>query len=228
MPDLSGLSVVIPAFNEDHMTLYNIQEELELLGAEVLVVDDGSETPFPYGIWHERNLGYGNTLMTGIRTATNEVVLTMDGDGQHRVQDVVNLYKVWQMLEVDMVIGARRLTYEKPLRMWGRKCLNLIASMFTQIYMNDLNSGMRIFKRNIAVGYFPILCGTFSFTTSITMSYMCDDYKVEWFPIKVASRSHGKSHVRVVKDGLVTLFYILRIGIALRTRRIRAWLRSLR
>ena len=59
------------------------------------------------------------------------------------------------------------------------------------------------------------------------MSFFCDDYKVEWFPIKVAERPHGKSHVKVVKDGLVTLWYILWIGGALRTRRIRKWLREL-
>lgn len=228
MADLSEVSVVIPSYNENHKNLYTLTSQLFSLGAEIIVVDDGSYDPFPTSIKHETNKGYGQSLMTGIDKATRSIIITMDGDGQHNAQDAVNLASVWKMLDVDMVIGARRLKYEKPLRMWGRKILNLIASFFTGMYMSDLNSGMRIFKKEIAVQYFPILCKTFSFTTSITMSYMCDDYKVEWFPIKVSQRPHGKSHVRVVKDGLVTLFYILRIGIALRTRRIRSYFRKLR
>jgi glycosyltransferase involved in cell wall biosynthesis len=226
MSDLSNVSVVIPSFNENHSNLWKLTNELFFLGAEIIVVDDGSDNPFPTAIQHETNQGYGQSLMTGISAATRSLIITMDGDGQHRTQDALNLYQVWKMLDVDMVIGARRLDYEKPLRMWGRKCLNLIASFFTGRFLPDLNSGMRIFRRDIAKGYFPILCKTFSFTTSITMSFFCDNYKVEWFPIKVASRPHGKSHVKVIKDGLVTLKYILWIGMALRTRRIRAWLRG--
>jgi len=228
MHDLSGLSVVIPAYNEHNGTLFDLETKLRMHGAEVIIVDDGSAKPYDNSIKHRCNRGYGQTLMTGINHASNEVILTMDGDGQHRVEDADHLYKVWQMLDVDMVIGARRLSYENKLRMWGRKSLNLIASFFTGIYMSDLNSGMRIFKKPIAQGYFPILCRGFSFTTSITMSYMCDRYKVEWFPVKVGERPYGKSHVSLVRDGWTTLYYILRIGFALRTRRIRAWLRSLK
>ena len=229
MDPYEDLSVVIPVKDEDWETLRILEYKLINMGIEVITVDDGSKKAYPnYKIRFRNSRGYGEALMAGIKRASRPLVLTMDGDGQHQIQDVEKLYKVWHMLDVDMVVGSRRLNYEKPLRMWGRKLLNFIASLFTGIFMQDLNSGMRIFKRDIAIGYFPILCKRFSFTTSITMSYMCDDYKVEWFPIKVAQRPHGKSHVKVVKDGLVTLKYILWIGLALRTRRIRAWLRSLR
>jgi glycosyltransferase involved in cell wall biosynthesis len=225
--DLDNLSVVIPCYEEDHGILASLSMALEDLGIEVIIVDDGSKNPYIRSIWHNENLGYGQAIMTGIGKASRPIILIMDGDGQHRVKDVINLYNVWEMLNVDMVIGSRRLNYENPVRMWGRKCLNFIASIFTGIYMQDLNSGMRIFKRDIAVGYFPILCKKFSFTTSITMSYMCDGYRVEWFPINVEERLYGKSHVNIIKDGLVTLYYILRIGLALRTRRIRSWIRKI-
>jgi len=54
-----------------------------------------------------------------------------------------------------------------------------------------------------------------------------DGYQIEWFPIRNNQRSHGKSHVNVISDGLVTLFYILKIGFALRTRKLRNFLRFL-
>jgi len=221
----SDLPICIPVYQEDPVQLNALKSVLSEMGAEVIIVDDGSKEPFPDAIKHGCNYGYGAALMTGIRNATRPIVMTIDGDMQHQVEDVVKLYKVWKMLDVDMVIGARRLKYEKFIRMFGRKCLNFIASLFTGIYMQDLNSGMRIFKKETAIGYFPILCKKFSFTTSITISYMCDEYKVEWFPIQVRERVSGKSHVRIIEDGIRTLFYIIKIGFALRTRRIRGWIR---
>lgn len=228
LADYSELSVVIPCYNENIETLRKLEVQLIELGIEVLIVDDGSKIPYPTreDLIHKNNIGYGQALMTGISKASRPYIMTLDGDGQHRLEDVRNLYLVWKILGADMIIGSRRLAYEKKLRIWGRKVLNFIASMFTGIYMQDLNSGMRIFKKDIAIGYFPILCKTFSFTTSITMSYMCDDYRVEWFPIHIKERAHGLSHVKVVRDGIITLYHILKIGIALRTRRIREWIRN--
>lgn len=228
LADLSKLSVVIPAFQENPLILDAIAASLETLGAEVLIVDDGSKEPYPKAIKHGTNFGYGSALMTGIKNATRPIVCTMDGDGQHRVEDVVNLFWVFNALDVDMVVGVRRLDYESPHRFWGRKFLNTIASLLAFKWLPDLNSGMRIFKKHIVEGYFPILCKEFSFTTSLTMSMMCDRYKVEFFPIKVEQRKYGKSHVKVVKDGLVTLYYIIRIGFALRTRSIRAVWRKIK
>lgn len=221
------LSVVLPTFQENHEVIDKIVEELKKFQIEVIVVDDGSPNPYPSSIKHGCNYGYGAALLTGIKSATRPLIITMDSDGQHSVGDVVNLYIAWRMMKTcDMLIGARRLKYEKWIRMWGRKMLNWIASLMTGHYFPDLNSGMRMFRRDVAVGYAPILCKQFSFTTSITISMLCDDYRVETFPINVEERKHGKSHVKVIKDGFVTLYYILRIGIALRTRGIRSWLRN--
>lgn len=224
--DLSNLSIIIPSYNENHEILSSLKSSLEELGAEVVIVDDGSHEPYPNAIKHGINFGYGSALMTGIKNSTRSLIMTIDGDAQHSVSEVIRLYSAWQLMDCDMLIGTRRLKGEKFIRFFGRKFLNIIASFIALYWLPDLNSGMRIFKRDIAVGYFPILCRHFSFTTSITMSFMCDNYKVEWFPIKVAPRTYGKSRVKVIKDGFVTLYYILKIGFALRTRGIRAWLRS--
>lgn len=224
---LQDLSIIIPVVNEDHATLKAMVNELTMLGAEVIVVDDGSINPYPNSIKHGYNYGYGSALMTGIKNSNRSIIMTMDGDGQHTVEDAIKLYTVWKLLDIDMLIGMRRLKNESPLRFFGRKFLNSIASFLALTWINDLNSGMRIFKKDIAQGYFPILCRQFSFTTSLTMSMMCDDYKVEYFPIKVQPRNQGKSRVKVGKHGFITLYYILRIGIALRTRRLRQWLRPL-
>lgn len=223
---MEDLSIVIPVYEENHEALKKTVEDLKSLGAEVIVVDDGSFSPYPDSIKHGANFGYGSALMTGIKNATRPLVLTCDGDGQHTVKEVVKLYHAFKLMEnVDMVVGVRRLKKERLTRFLGRKFLNWTASLIATYWLPDLNSGCRIFKRNIAIGYFPILCRRFSFTTSITMSMILDKYRVEFFPINVEERTHGKSRVKVVRDGIVTLYYILKIGFALKTRGIRNWKR---
>lgn len=220
------LSVVIPSYEEEHSIIDKLVSELNSLGAEVIVVDDGSENPYPRSIKHGTNFGYGAALMTGIKNATRDLILTMDSDGQHQVSSVVKLYHAYKLMDADMLVGVRRLKNESFIRFIGRKALNWTASIFCTYWLPDLNSGCRIFKRHIAIGYFPILCKRFSFTTSITISMLCDGYRVEFFPIKVEDRHHGKSRVKLVRDGLVTLYYILRNSIALRTRKLRGFLRG--
>lgn len=225
---MEDLSIVIPSYEEDHGILRGLVTEIESLGAEVIVVDDGSRDPFPGAIKHGTNFGYGSALMTGIKNASRELVMTIDGDGQHSVSEVVKLYHAFKLIQdADMVVGVRRLKAEKLIRFLGRKFLNWTASIICTYWLSDLNSGMRIFKRQIAMGYFPILCRTFSFTTSITISFLCDNYRVEFFPIKVEDRKFGKTRVKVIRDGMITLYYILRNGFALRTRTIRGFFRGI-
>lgn len=224
---MKDLSVLIPCYNEERKIVQRIAESLREHGAEVLIVDDGSEKPIKGAILHGFNAGYGGALLTGIRNATRPLILTMDGDAQHQVKEALKLYQAFKLMKCDMLIGSRRLKSEKWYRMWGRKFLNLIASFFATFYFQDLNSGMRIFKKDIAYGYRHILCRTFSFTTSLTMSMICDGYRVESFPIEVKERNFGSSKVNIVKHGLITLFYIFRIGIAIRTRRLRSLWRKM-
>ena len=224
---MQDLSVVIPVFNEQHDIVHKTVSELTSLGAEVVVVDDGSIDPFPGAIKHGINFGYGSALMTGIKNATRPLILTIDGDGQHTVSEAVKLYHAFKLIQdAHMVVGVRRLKCEKLLRFIGRKFLNWTASLVCMYFLPDLNSGARIFRRDVSLGYFPILCRQFSFTTSITISMMCDGYRVEFFPINVAERVHGKSRVKVIRDGFITLWYILKLGFALRTRGLRSWIRQ--
>ena len=228
MPDYRA-SVVIPIRDEDWSVIARIKTEFHTDGRyEVIVVDDGSSVPYPYPtvLRLDPPMGYGAALKAGIRAATCPVIVTMDGDGQHSVEDVNRLVDFFTYFDVDMVIGDRRLK-ESGLRLWGRKCLNWTATLMTGQWIPDLNSGLRVFKRQIMMGYFPILSDKFSFTTSSTLSMLSDRYHVDWLPIKVIPRQFGLSKVQVWSDGWWTLRLILYIGLALRTRKLRQWLRPL-
>ena len=221
---LKGVSIVIPCYNEEPTYVTKTYKELTSLGAEVIIVDDGDtmELDFPH-VSHRPNMGYGYAIKRGIEKASNSVILTLDGDGQHLVSDAIKIYTTYKMIDdCAMVVGCRWNLKEVGHRWIGRKVLNFLASIIAGHYLVDLNSGMRVFRRDLALGYSSILCDTFSFTTSLTMSMVTDRYKIAYFPINVQPRANGKSRVKVVKHGIVTLYYILWVGLALRTRRLRA------
>lgn len=228
---LQGLSVVIPVYNEDPRFLTETYCELSLMGAEVIIVNDGNTVDLPDDINQVRyvpNMGYGYAIKRGIERATNQTVMTIDGDSQHQIKDVLKLYQVFKLRDdLAMVVGSRWNIHDSSLRWIFRKCINFVASIISSHYQTDLNSGMRVFRRDIAIGYKSILCDTFSFTTSLTMSIVTDGYKIVYFPIDVLPRKYGKSSVKLFKDGMVTLYYVVWIGLALRTRKLRSWIRHL-
>lgn len=225
---MNDLTVVIPVLNEDPNIVNELYQNLTLNGAEVIVVEDGGNTEYPCPtVGYTMNMGYGYAIKYGISKATNNIIMVCDGDGQHTVSDAQKLYAVYKLGEdIDMVIGQRYNLSETPIRWVARKCLNFLASIIAGHYLVDLNSGMRIFDKQLAIGYKPILCDTFSFTTSFSMATVTDGYKIMYFPINVQPRKHGKSRVKLLRDGLITLYYIIWVGLGLRTRRLRACLRG--
>lgn len=228
---MKDLTVIMPVYKEDSVVVTKTYCELSILGCQVIVVDDGNfmaDLPDEVRtITYPAHMGYGYAIKQGIKAADTPIVCTVDGDGQHTASDVQSLYTVYKIDNaMKMVVGQRWNLKEAPFRWLFRKILNFIASLISGHYMADLNSGMRMFDKKMAEGYSPILCDTFSFTTSLTMSVVTDGHKMAYFPINVKKRAVGKSRVRLLQDGLVTLYYIIWVGSALRTRRIRAWLRS--
>lgn len=221
----------MPTYNESKEVVEKLYHEVKSLGCQVIIVNDGGTVNLDDSInqiEYYPNYGYGYALKQGIKAATTPLVLTMDSDGEHTMDDVWKLYTAFNLINnCDMLIGARWNKEEKAIRWIGRKLINFTASLWAKHFLTDLNSGMRIFKRNLAIGYSPILCDTFSFTTSFTMAMVGDGHKVFWFPIDTKPRAYGKSKVKLFRDGLVTVWYIFWIGFATRTRKIREWKRNL-
>lgn len=235
MPNTSNaplVSVVIPVKDEDPLVVQTLIATIHAEpGMEALVIDDGSQVPVVNASYRfPISRGYGAAIKQGIRLAKGALIATMDGDGQHRVWDVQRLQEFFLYFcnwydgihhhTLDMVIGDRRLK-EHGHRLWGRKALNWTATLFTHQWIADLNSGMRIFRKEIALGYEPILSNGFSFTTSLTLAMMADGYVVDWLPIQVFNRKQGISKVHIWRDGWQTLKLIVWIGGALRTRKLR-------
>lgn len=214
------LTIVIPAFNEAQAigsVLDRLQTSCADFVQEIIVVDDGSrdqtahiaEKAGAYAIRHKQNKGYGASLKTGIRHAQTEFILTMDADGQHRVEDVSGL---WELAETsDMVVGQRTSLIHSPLwRMPGKWLLWSMANYLTGRKIPDLNSGLRLIRRDVALRYLHLCPSGFSFSTTITMALLSRGYSVAYVPIQVEKRV-GKSTVSIT-TGLDTIILILRVA----------------
>lgn len=220
-PVVEGASIVIPAYNEGQGIGDVLQQLHDVLRRhdmpfEVIVVDDGSTdgTAEIVGrgparlIAHGVNRGYGAALKTGVRAARYDLVVIMDSDGQHDPADVIRLVELSR--DHDMVVGARtRGSYSPLLRRPGKWLLQRTADFLTGRRIPDLNSGLRAFRRELVQRFVPILPNGFSFTTTLTLAALKENYRVAWAPIRVTKRA-GKSTVHPLRDGVNTLVLILR------------------
>lgn len=215
------ISVVIPAYNEEE----GIAATLEILGAmainrqwEVIVVNDGSSDKTASIVkkftWvnlisHRKNLGYGASLKTGIKNAKNELIAFYDADGQHIPEDLLKLYE--NLEEYDMIVGARGSdSHADWTRKPGKWILSKVANYLTNTKIPDLNSGLRIVRKNIISKYLHLFPNGFSFSTTSTIAMMNLGYDVKYIPIKVKKRV-GKSTVKQLKHGSNVLLLILRL-----------------
>ena len=179
-PDALPLSIIIPAKNE----LAGLQRLLPALrrdwpAAQVLVVDDGStDDTAAYCaavgvevVSHPRSLGNGAAVKTGARRARGAVLVFMDGDGQHRAEDVGRLLDELGR-GFDMVVGARsRAGQAGAHRALANGFYNRLASWMVASPIADLTSGFRAVRADRFRRFLYLLPNTFSYPTTITMSF---------------------------------------------------------
>lgn len=212
------ISIVIPAYREASVIGTVVKSIAGILPeAEIIVVDDGSnddtaEVARSAGAvvyCHPYNIGNGAAVKTGIRMATGDLVVMLDGDGQHNPQDIPRLLAEAQTH--DMVVGARNsATHANLFRKWANGFYNFLASAITKIKVKDLTSGFRVVHKKTAMRYLYLLPNTFSYPTTITLSYLHSGRSICYVPIHAAKRT-GKSKIRPISDGFHFLLIIIKI-----------------
>ncbi len=222
MQQSQPVSVIIPAFNEESsigQVVQNIHDILTNRDYEIIVVDDGStdntaENARSSGaqvFQHRTNKGYGASLKSGIRHAQHELIVILDGDGQHAPRDIVSLLQ--RMEEgFDSVIAAREpSSFQTKSRKWGKNFLRRFAEYLLGKCPEDINSGMRAFRKTDVIPYFAILPNGFSFSTTLTLAMLKDAYELGTIPITTAPRQ-GRHSTVTTKDGFQTLLLIIRVA----------------
>jgi glycosyltransferase involved in cell wall biosynthesis len=231
VPAPMAISVIIPAYNEENgvgAVVQRVDAVLREAGIEheIIVVDDGSkdntrlaaEEAGAVVLRHPCNRGYGASLKTGILVAAYDVICITDADGTYPVERIPDLLA--ELRTADMVVGARTGTRVAiPLiRKPAKWVLNRLANYITSSKIPDLNSGLRLFRRDAALQYFHMLPDQFSFTTTITMAMLCDKYAVTYVPIDYKRRT-GKSKI-VPWDAASFTILILRMAMLFRPLRV--------
>lgn len=220
-PDQCDISVVLPVYNEKGHLRAEIDRIRAALEAsrysfELIVVDDGSsdgsekELPNIPGITlitHGKNQGSGAARRTGTTAARGRVVVWTDVDMTYPNNLIPEL--VDAMAGFDHIVGWRQ-TEEgtlKWLRTPAKWVIRKLASFLSETDIKDLNSGLRAFRRDVAMQYVHELPKGFSCVTTLTMSFLGNGYSVGFFPIEYFPRA-GRSKFHWLKD---TRRYILQV-----------------
>lgn len=224
------VSVLVPCYNEQDAiaeTLAKLDAALAPLGDhEIIVINDGSlddtlararqlapQYPRVRIVEHDRNRGYGAALKTGMRHARSDYIAIIDADGTYPIADLPRLVMQARDEDLDMVVGARiGANVQYPLiRKIPKYFLRSWINWIVKTRVPDINSGMRVFRKSMAQRFVRILPDGFSFTITITISSIRNNYRVVFEPIDYFVRQ-GTSKIRPIHDTLRFLQIIGRTG----------------
>jgi len=220
MANSPDISIVVPAFNEAKSLAQLLEKihALKLSQAEIIVVDDGSsdgtaEIALSAGanvVRHPYNIGNGAAVKSGLRAAQGRLIVLMDGDGQHKPEDIPKLLA--EAANYHMVVGARgkgsKLRFHRYV---ANTVYNLLASYVTQFKVQDLTSGFRVLSRREAMRFIDLLPNTFSYPTTLTLAFLRSGLTVKYVRIQTLYRA-GQSKISLVTDGIRFLLIITKIA----------------
>jgi len=213
------ISIIIPVFNEAD-TIRDLVLQLKSLypGVEVIVVNDGStddsaavaENSGALVYSHPYNIGNGAAIKSGIRIASGEILVFMDGDLQHNPEDIGKLLEFFP--DYDMVVGARSMGDQASIgRAIGNKLYNWLASYVPKFKVQDLTSGFRAVKADVAKKFVYLLPNTYSYPATLTLCALRNGRSLKYIPIKASERKTGQSNVKLIQDGVRFFMIIIKI-----------------
>ncbi|HOP86084.1 MAG TPA: glycosyltransferase family 2 protein [Syntrophorhabdaceae bacterium] len=229
------LSIIIPAFNE----IKTISEVIEKVVAtpydkEIIIVDDGStdgtrqyleETMLKAKedrkshlniVFHEKNMGKGAAIRTGIKHAKGDIIIIQDADLEYDPKDYPTLLQPILEGKADVVYGSRFLGGpHRVLYFWhyvGNKVITLLSNMFTDLNLTDMETGYKVFRRD-AIKDIEIKSNRFGFEPEITAKIAKKGLRVYEVPISYYGRSYREGKKITWKDGVKAVFTILRYNI---------------
>ena len=225
------VSIVLPCYNEQDHVVAEVERICGAMDAsgyayELVAYDDASTDAtfarlhevaprFPHlrVVHFDRNGGAGTVRRVGTQRARGEIVVWTDADMTYpneRIPELVQLLD--KDLSLDQVVGARTSEEgsHKILRVPAKWFIRKLAERLTNTKIPDLNSGLRAFRREVALPYLRLLPPGFSCVTTITIAFLSNQHDLRYIPIDYAKRS-GKSKFRFVSDAYRYILQVLRM-----------------
>lgn len=225
------LSIIIPVYNEK-ATLPKLLDRVEAvqlsdLEKELIIVDDHStdgtrDLLLPLVsryrvILHERNLGKGAAVRSGIREATGDILLIQDADLEYDPMEYPDLLRPILDGRADVVYGSRFLG-DRPHRVlyfWhyvGNKLITLLSNIFTNLNLSDIETGYKVF-RSSAVKPLKLSANDFGFEPEITAKLAKQKVRIYEVGISYFGRTYEEGKKIKLLDALKAVWYILRYNL---------------
>ncbi len=230
---MKSLSIIIPAYNEEQSLkefLPKVIEFCKLKRYQLILVDDGSNDNtknemekfsnenFIRIIHNKVNAGYGASIKNAIKKAETDYVVTIDADGQHRPEDIEKLFNTAIEKDAEMVVGDRGKS-SSGYRSFGKWLIRKTAGLLMPLSINDINSGMKLYDRELALKYIKICPETMAYSDIILLAFVFKKQRVLEIPIEINTRRNGKSTINTstaidtIKEiiNIIVLFNPIRI-----------------
>jgi glycosyltransferase involved in cell wall biosynthesis len=230
-PPAPYVSIILPCYNEEDHVATEVARicgamDASGYGYELIAYDDASTDatlarlreaaphfPCLQIVRFDRNGGSGTVRRIGTQAARGEIVVWTDADMSYPNERIPEFV---QMLEkdpaLDQIVGARTSEEgtHKVLRVPAKWFIRKLAEVLTNTRIPDLNSGLRAFRREVALPYLRLLPPGFSCVTTITIAFLSNQHDVRYVPIEYAKRS-GRSKFRFVSDAYRYVLQVLRM-----------------
>lgn len=207
----SGVTIVIPAYNESDSLAENLSQwirECDVHDWKIIIVDDGS-TDGSEGVLasyldndcleiyrHKTNRGYGSALKTGLSEVSTGIAVTMDADGQHSIKDAQAIVEHMLSSDSDMVIGSREgMMEESKYRRIGKAIIRRITRVLFATTIYDLNSGFKSYNAKIVKSLLPLSPNSMAFSDIVTLLHLHMGLRVTEYPVQVRARFSGASTI---------------------------------
>ncbi len=232
---MKDLTIIIPAYNEEESLKVLLPELLDFIrseGLQLIVVNDGSKDGTLHVLQthqgvegflhfsHKVNRGYGGAIKTGIRNAETKYVVTIDADGQHDLNDVLQLHKMIVEKDADMIVGSRMAHKNASMyRGVGKWLIRSFAKILLPIHIEDINSGMKIYNTAMAKRYMRLCPDHMAYSDIIAMVFISKRHLVLETPINIKPRTAGVSTISTL-TAIETVKEILNIVILFNPMRV--------
>ena len=223
------LSIIIPCFNEDKTieTIFNKVSEFNTLEKEIIIVDDFSsdgtsiitkdlqeKNPELKFIRHDKNLGKGGAIKSGLKLCTGDLIIIQDADLEYDPTDYNNLIEPFLKSDADVVYGTRFRGggYIRLHFFWhyvANFLLTLLTNIFTNLNMSDMETGYKIFKSE-TIKSINLKENSFGIEPEITMKLAKKNFIFYEVPISYRGRSYEDGKKITIKDAFVAVYCIIK------------------
>lgn len=222
-----SLSVVLPVYNEEENINEVIVSIIDFLRNndsisefEIIAVDDGStdntmlvlesvckENDCCKIVKHVKNLGYGKTIISGMKKTIYPLVLFMDADGQFKIASFNNMLEY--ISEYDIIIGYRALRKDGLHRRILGNIFTFLVNCLFDLKIKDVNCGFKLYKKEVFNNEYNFHAGVFY--TEVFVKAIKDGFRIKQIPVEHYPRLKGRQSGASLKVIFIAIIDMIRL-----------------